>query len=496
MKHTRIKPLLLLLAVVLWSLAPMLAQQAPQTSKVELKGKAPVSSEILKVTLPKPHKATLANGVRVVIIEDHRFPFVNASLMIEGAGPVFEPAGSPGLASLTAELMREGTKTRSSQQLAEQLDELGAMVNVSSDFGSPNATVMANGLSDNIAEWFPIVADVLLNPSFPNAELAKLKQRAKARLLQQRSTPQFLAIERFSRAVYGDHPAAVVSPTAASIDALTPEALAAWHGQHYCPQNAILGIAGDVNPAAFVAKLNQWLGNWKKTDYKPALPPNPASASARRAFLVDRPKSVQSFILLGNIAIDRRDADYFPVTLMNRIIGGGAAGRFFLNLREVHGYTYGAYSNFQATKFAGPWSGSASVRTDVTDGALTEFFNEIKRIGIEPVPGKEMDEAKRSLIASFALSLESPSRLLGYAIESELYGFPDTYWDTYPDKLMAVSAADVQRVGTKYLNPEAMQVVTVGDGTKIKSILEKYGPVETYNVDGKPATTAQPTPSN
>ena len=211
---------------------------------------------------------------------------------------------------------------------------------------------------------------------------------------------------------------------------------------------------------------------------------------------MDRPKSVQSFIVLGNIAIDRRDADYFPVTLMNRVIGGGVAGRFFLNLREVHGYTYGAYSSFQASKFAGPWSGSASVRTDVTDGALTEFFNEVKRIGTEPVGEKELGESKRSMIASFALSLESPSRLLSYAIESEVYGFPDNYWDAYPDKLMAVTAADVQRVGAKYLNPDAMQVVTVGDGSKIKSILEKYGPVETYNVDGKPAVAAQPAPGS
>ena len=249
MKHTRATSLLrpvFLLAVVLLLLAPMLAQQAPQTSKVEVKGKAPVSSEILKIKLPKPYKATLANGVRVVIIEDHRFPFVNTTLMIEGAGPVFEPANGPGLANVTAEMMREGTKARNSQQLAEELDELGAMVNVSSDFGSPNATVMANGLSDNIDQWFPIMADILVNPVFPSEELAKLKQRAKTRLMQQRSTPQFLAMERFNRAVYGDHPAAVISATAASIDALTPEALAAWHDQHYCPQNAILGVAGDV----------------------------------------------------------------------------------------------------------------------------------------------------------------------------------------------------------------------------------------------------------
>jgi predicted Zn-dependent peptidase len=504
MKHTKNTWLLrpaLALAVVLTFVAPMLAQ-APQLpgaarqpispSKVERKNKAPVSKEILQVKLPKPYKTTLANGIRVLIMEDHRFPLVTASMQIRGAGPIHEPANMPGLASITAEMMREGTKTRTSKQLAEQLDELGASATAMSGFGSVSAVVSGSGLSDNLDEWFPILADVLLNPTFPKDELDKLKARLKIRLKQQRSMPYFLANERFSRAVYGDHPAAVVSATAESIDAFTPEALAKWHAEHYCPQNTILGIAGDVKPAEMVAKLNQWLDAWKKTDFKPEMPPNPVAADARKVYLVDRPNSVQTTLSLGNIGINRLDPDYMTMTLMNKVIGGGTTGRFFMNLREEHGYTYGAYSGFSATWYPGAWSGSADVRTEVTDGALTEFFKELKRIGTEPVPAGELDDAKRALVASFALSLESPNSLLSYAVQSEIYGLPADYWDTYPTRMMAVTAADVQQVGAKYLNPDAIQVIAVGDGSKIKAILDKYGPVQTYNVEGKPVAAPQP----
>ncbi len=504
MKHTRktwLTRRLSVLAVVLSCVAPMLAQgrgpaQKPpiSPSKVERKNKAPVNNEILQVHLPKPFRTTLNNGIRVLIMENHRLPLVAVSMQIQGAGGIFEPASVPGLANVTAEMMREGTATRTSKQLAEQLDELAASVSVMSSFGSPYATAYGSGLSDNLDKWFPIMADVLLNPAFPKEELEKLKARTKVRLKQQRSSPFFPAMERFNRAVYGKHPAGVVTTTAEVLDALTPDALAKWHAEKYCPQNAILGIAGDVNPSEIVPKLNQWFAAWQKTDYRPELPPNPVAATTRKVYLVDRPGSVQTSVLLGNIAVDRRDADYMALELMNKVIGGGTTGRFFMNLREEHGYTYGAYSGFDAGLFPGPWMGNGDVRTDVTEGALTEFFNEIKRIGTEPVPSTELEEAKRSMVASFALSLESPSSLLGYALESETYGFPDDYWDTYPAKLMAITAADVQRVGAKYLNPDAIQLVTVGDGSKIKSILEKYGPVETYNVEGKlvPATSSTP----
>jgi predicted Zn-dependent peptidase len=454
-------------------------------SKVERKNRAPVSKDILKVSLPHATEVTLSNGLTVLIMENHRLPMISMQLNISGAGPLFEPANMPGLANVTAQMLREGTKTRTSVEIAERSALLGAEINASSGFGSSATVMNISGLSDNFDQWFALASDVLLNPSFPADELNRLKQRMKAQLQQQRANPNFLSNERFNRAVYGSHPAAIVSATNESIDAMTPAILAKWRQDRYTPQNAILGITGDVKAAVIVPKLERAFASWKKTDLIEILPENPKPATAKKVLLVDRPSSVQTTVVLGNIAIDRRDPDYVALNVANHILGEGTTGRLFLNLREEKGYTYGVYSNFTATKYPGPWRAGGDVRTEVTSGAMTEFFNEFNRLRDQKVPQNELDEAKRSIVASFALSLESPSELLGYAIVRKIYGFPADYWDTYPAKIMSVTADDVQRVARKYLNPDNLQVVAVGDVGKIKSIMEKYGPVEVYDADGK-----------
>jgi len=241
-----------------------------------------------------------------------------------------------------------------------------------------------------------------------------------------------------------------------------------------------------VRAKDLIAKLDKRLAGWKKSDLKPALPRDPQAASARKVFLVHRPNSVQTTLSLGNIAIDRRSPDYLPMVVMNDVIGGGASARLFLNLREEKGYTYGVYSDFTALRYPGPWRAGGNMRTEVTEGALVEFFNEIRRIRDERVPLAELEESKRSIVASFALSLEQPSRVLGFAITRKLYGLPADYWDGYAAKIAAVTVADVQRVARKYLDPEKIQIAAVGDAGKIKAVLEKYGAVEVYDSNGVP----------
>jgi predicted Zn-dependent peptidase len=418
-------------------------------------------------------------------MENHRLPMISMQMNISGAGPIFEPSNTPGLASVTAQMLREGTKSKTSVQIAEQSAQLGAEISASAAFGSSSTIINASGLSDNFDQWFALTNDILQNPTFPADELDRIKQRMKTQLRQQRANPNFLSTETFSKAVYGSHPASVVSATPESLDTITPEMLAKWHRDRYAPQNAILGITGDVKVSEIVPKLEKALASWKKTDLKEQLPPNPKPAASKRVLLVSRPNSVQTTVALGNIAIDRRDPDYIPLTVMNHILGGGPAARLFLNLREEKGYTYGVYSSFTALKYPGPWRAGADVRTEVTDGAMTEFYREFRRIRDEKVPTSELDEAKRALVASFALSLENPSELLAYAIVRKIYDFPPDYWDTYPAKIMAVTADDVQRVAQKYVNPDNLQIVAVGDVTKIKPVLEKYGPVEVFDADGK-----------
>jgi zinc protease len=457
------------------------------TSKVERLNRAPVSKDVLKVKLPRPIETVLPNGIHLMILEDHRFPLVTVQFDIDGAGPMYEPAGQPGLAGATARLLTEGTKTRTSKQIAEQIDSLGASLSASAGFGSGSAIVAASGLSDTFEQWFSLTADVLLHPNFPADELAQYQTRAKSALLQQRSQPGFLSNQTMSRALYGKYPAAVVSATPESLDSLTPAMLADWHDKHYAPQNSILAISGDVHAETLVPKLRQWLAEWQRSKVPVTFSAGPPPANKERIFLIDRPASVQTTLLMGNLAIDRTNPDYPALVVLNEVLGAGSASRLFLNLREEKGYTYGVYSNLIARKYAGPWTAGGDLRTEVTDGAMKEFLRELNRIREEKVPDDELDAARRSVVARFALSLESPQQLIGYAITRKAYNFPADYWDKYPAQIVAIKAEDVQRVARKYINPATMQVVAVGDAGKIKTVLEKYGPVEIVDASGKGA---------
>ena len=467
-----------------WSQGESAQDKSIPTSKVERLNRAPVSKEILQVKLPRPVETTLSNGINVMVLEDHRFPLVTVQFDINGAGPIYEPANQPGLAGATARMLEEGTKTRTSKQIAEQIDSLGASLSASSGFGSGSTIMSASGLSDTFEQWFALATDVLLHPTFPADELAQYKARAKPALLQQRSQPNFLANQALSRALYGDYPAAVVSATPESLDALTSVMLAEWHEKHYAPQNTILAISGDVHAATLIPQLRKWLAEWQRSKASVAFPPGPPPAAKGKVLLVDRPGSVQTTLLMGNLAIERSDPDYPALVILNEVLGAGSASRLFLNLREEKGYTYGVYSNVIARKYAGPWTAGGDLRTEVTDGAMTEFLRELNRIRDEKVPEEELEAARHSVVARFALSLESPQQLIAYAITRKAYKFPADYWDKYPGQIAAIKAEDVARVAKKYINPTTMQVVAVGDASKIKTIMEKYGPVEIVNASG------------
>jgi zinc protease len=477
-----------------WSQSEPVQDKSIPTSKVERLNRAPVSKEILRVKLPRPVEATLSNGINVMILEDHRFPLVTVQFDINGAGPLYEPRNQPGLAGATARMLEEGTKTSTSKQIAEQIGSLGASLSASAGFGSGSTILAASGLSDTFEQWFALAKDVLLHPNFPADELAQYKARAKLALLQQRSQPNFLANQTLNRALYGDYPAAVVSATPESVDSLAPAMLADWHEKHYAPQNTILAISGDVRAATLIPKLRQWLAEWQRSKASVSFPPGPPPAAKGKVYLVDRPGSVQTTLLMGNLAIKRGDPDYPALVVLNEVLGAGSASRLFLNLREEKGYTYGVYSNLIARKYAGPWTAGGDLRTEVTGGAMAEFLRELNRIREEKVPEDELEAAQRSVVARFALSLESPQQLIGYAITRKAYNFPADYWDKYPAQIVAIKPGDVERVARKYINPGTMQVVAVGDANKIKTVMEKYGPVEMVDVSGKSAIEASKSP--
>jgi zinc protease len=488
--------LALILIVLVSSLAlgqggTQMPQQQQTMKGAVVKGKAPVNKEVLKVKLPRAQETTLKNGLRVVLLPAHKVPTFTMQMVVLSGGLADKP-DYRGLASFTATLLREGTAKRSSKDIAEQVDALGATLGANSGFSSMTSTVTIGGLVENIDQSLELFADVIRNPTFPQAEVDKYKSRTLAQLQFQRSIPQFLAAEQFQKAIYGtDHPASLIAPPAASLKKLSSKDLAAFHSTYYRPNNAILAVVGDVTMKELLPKLTKFFGDWQKADVPATtIPPAPAQSESR-IYLIDRPGSVQTVLQLGTLGIERTSPDYFAVLLADRVFGGGPSARLFLNLREDKGYTYGAYSNFGGSKFRGTWVSSSEVRTDVTEGAMKEFMYELNRMRDELVPADELDNAKRAIIGSFALSLEQPSTLLQNIITQKLYNLPADYWDTYPQKVSAITAEDVQMAAKKYIDLGHLQVVAVGDAEKAREILAKYGKVELYDAEGKPVTGSE-----
>ena len=465
------------------------AQPPPSMKAVVLKGKAPVSDDVLRVKLPRPAEADLANGLHLIVLEDRRVPRVSFTLLIPGAGGYYDPADMPGLAAATAAVMREGTATRSSSQISEQLETIAASLNVSAGVSTSEASVSGTSLTEHVATLFDLFADVLLEPSFPEDELARYTQRTKAGLIQQRSSPGFLGSEMMAKVMYGDHPAGRVSVTAGTLEKLTPVALREVHRTRFVPDHAVLAISGDISLADARKLVESKLAGWKKAGVpEPSVvePPDPGKS---RVSFVARANSVQTNLLVAAPGIQRTHADYDVLEVMNKVIGGGPTGRLFMILREEKGYTYGAYSGLNATRWRGVWQASTQVRTDVTEPALRDLLAEVVRLREQQVPDKELRDQKRSLIANFALSLENPQQMMSYYITSWRYDLPADYWDKYPERVNAVTRAQIQAAAKQYLDPARLQIVAVGDPDKVGKILTGFGPVETYDTEGRRITS-------
>jgi zinc protease len=479
-------------ALVAADAIPAAAQGGPQgggkgtaMSKVERLNRAPVNKEVLRVQLPKPVTAKLANGLTVVMLEDHKLPTIAFTMMIR-PGQLADPADLPGLASFTADMLTEGTAKRTSEQIANEVASIGASLNAGSRFGSSFSSVNASGLINDTPQILDLMSDVVLHPAFPDSELAKYKQRAQSDLDQQLSNPGFLAQQAFRRVLYGDAPLGVASATKESVEKVTVADLKKFHGDHFRPGNTILGVTGDFHADEMKAMIEKYFGAWSGAAEPPvklAAMPKPEAA---KITLVDRPNSVQTNFVAGDRGVRRSDPEYYALTVMNQVEGGGPQSRLFLDLREEHSLTYGAFSRTDADIYVGDWQASSPVRTKVTGDAMERFTYEFKKISNEPVGDSELDEARRTIVAGFALSLERPAQLLSYFLTVEYYGLSKDYWDKYPDHIAAVDAAAVQAAAKKYIDLDHMQWIAVGDRKQIQDALAKYGPVSVVDVNGKP----------
>ena len=456
---------------------------AQKTMNEDFRKTAPTALAPKSFEIAKPFETTLANGLKVVIFEDKRLPLVSYRLGFK-TGDVNDPQDSIGLTSAITTLLNEGTKTRSSKQLAEEIERLGASVSASS--GDDNTIVAASALSLYSFDVLRLMADVVLNPVFPESELELYKKNTIENLKFQRSQPAFLAGEQTAKILYGTHPYGISSPSVEDVNKFTREKLQTFHQKMFTPNNATLIVVGDVSREKLLKEVTDAFGGWQKGTVDAMTFPAPPVRTATTLTVVDRPGSIQSNIVLSNLAIERGNPDYFPVLVMNQILGAGASSRLFMNLREAKGYTYGAYSSFDTRRLAGNFQSTAEVRTPVTGDSLKEFFYELNRVRNEKATEKELRDAKSYLTGVFPLRAETQEGLTNLLVAQQLYDLPADYLQTYRDKVNAVTLDDVERVAKKYITADKIAIVIVGDAGEILPQIKPYSSkVEIFDAEGK-----------
>jgi zinc protease len=463
------------------------AQPAPLQQQQSLAGvvklnRAPVSHDVVQMKLPRPVERQLSNGLKLLVVESHRVPQITLQIRMPG-GDLRDPAGMPGLSDATAALIRLGTKTRSSKDLAETLAELSASVGFSSVQDS--STIFVNALTETFDSALEVLTDVLMNPTFPQDELDKWKTRQLAALQQMKANPAALGQDVLFKTLYGADARQYTHPTAESLAKITRDDVVQFYKTYYVPSGEWAGIAGDIAPAEAVAKLNKALATWKGGPVKRIDLPLPGPIAEKKVYLVPRPNSVQTSLYIANHAIDRTNPDYIECLVMNRVLGGSSTSRLFRIIREEKGYTYGISSGFSATRVLNHFTVSTSVRTEVTEPALTDTLKQLSEIREKPVPTDELADAKNSIVSSFVLGLESSAQVLARWMDQRVYSLPEDYWDTYSQKVMAVTPEGIMRVAKKYVPMDNVQIIAVGDPSKISEVLKKFGPVEEMPVDAK-----------
>ncbi|HUE81675.1 MAG TPA: pitrilysin family protein [Pyrinomonadaceae bacterium] len=433
--------------------------------------------------IPREVETTFGNGLRIAIVEDQRLPLVSFRLVFP-AGDAHDPADLPGLLDMLTGLLTEGTESHNSKEIAEEVARMGATL--SSGANSDYTTLAASALSsfsDNVLE---LLAEVALKPSFPEHEVELTRQNTKESLRQQRAQPSFLANEMVSRVVFGEHPYSKIAPTPASLDAITRDDLVRLHGETFLPNHSVLIIVGDVNADELVKRVERLFGGWKKGLPPGSDFPEPPRRASRSAYIIDRPGSAQSNLVIANAGITRTSPDYFPMLLMHTVLGATASSRLFMNLREEKGYTYGAYSSLDARRTAGTFRVSAEVRTPVTGDSLKEFLYELDRIRNEPVTDKELADAKSYLTGVFPIRLETQEGLIDQLVQIRMFNLPADYLETYRDKIQAVTTSQIQEVAKKHVTPEQAAIIVVGDGGEaLQQVGQFTSEIEFYNTAGK-----------
>jgi zinc protease len=439
-----------------------------------------------RVALPPIVTRQLPNGLKLLIVEHHELPLADFVLLV-GSGSTTDPASKTGVANLTATMLREGTTTRKSLDIADQIAFLGINLSPSSSWES--STLSLHTPIAQLDSALALFADVALHPSFPADEFERLRKNRLTDLLRLRDQGPAIANLAFPAIVYGGvHPyGAATLGTEASVKSLSVADLQSYYQTNFKPNNSTLIIVGDVNPAQIEQKISALFGGWQRGDVPQPTYTDPPKAAATTVYLIDKPGAAQSSFRLGSVGVPRSTKDYFALSVMNTILGGSFTSRLMQNLRETRGYTYGASSRFDMRRNAGPFLASAEIVAAKTDSALLEFMKELNAIR-QSVPASELSRAKRYLQLQLPGNFETTQDIAFQLVPVALYGLPLDYYNNYVQNIEAITEADVARVAQQYINPGALAVVIVGDRKSIEPGLKaiNVGPVVIRDISGQP----------
>jgi predicted Zn-dependent peptidase len=468
--------------------APRTAAPPPPAASASAPAPAPSPAELDRTTppekgpppelrLPAQKKFTLANGLRVRVVEYRRLPIVAVNLVVD-AGAARDTQALPGLASFTASMLTEGTKTRSATRISDEAGFLGASISAGAAVDS--ASLSGATLARHLPKFLDLFADVAMNPSFPRTDFERVQDERLVTLLQQRDQPQAIASKAFAPVFWGAHPYGHYSlGTEESVTATRPRDLAAFHDRFWRPANAELVVVGDVSEADLRPLLERSLGAWKAGKAAPALPAAPA-ATPHRTLVLEKVDAPQSYLLLGMPGLRRASDDFVTGTVVFQVLGGGMSSRLFRNLREDKGYTYGIYARGDARKLAGASFIVGSVKAEVTGAALKELLVEIRRLRDEPVTAAELDDARDALVLSLPADFATAGATAGRLAELAVHGLPDDYWNHYAERVRKVTAEDVRRFAQTYLDPGKLTLVMVAHPDTVRAQLADLplGPLE------------------
>jgi len=451
-----------------------LAQKIDRTKKPEA-GPAPAAS------FPDFKEAVLSNGLKVFVIESDRKPTITVRILVK-AGDFFD-GEKIGVADFTAELLGRGSPKRKASDFAREADKIGAEYSASS--GDDATSIVISGLTKHTDKLLELLSDAVLNPTFPEEQLEIVRKQALSNITAGKKTPQTLAANLQRKVLFGDYPYGKVQ-TEESVNAITVEDLKNFYNSHYFANNATIAVVGDVKADEITKKLEKYFGKWKRGTPAKVQPAELPDSKGMMIHLVDLPGAVQSNIRVCFRSVPRNNPDLVELGVVESVLGGGFSGRLFQNLREKHGWTYGAYASGVYQRYLGYFAASTEVRNAVTDSAITEILAEMRRICSEPINEEELKLQREYLAGNYLLSLERAEQNATRLQNIEFYGLPADYYKTYAQRVSRVTPEKALELAKKYIEVNDLAIVVVGDAKEIKPKLEKIAKVRVYDTELKP----------